>query len=285
MTGSSLRNLKMFRELCGQDPLKNVLLVTTRWGMAEKADAEQAKRREEQLRTDRKFWAGMIAGGSRMARFEDTRESALDLISSLEGCRPVTLQIQSELVDQDKNLSQTAAGISVNEEMILLEKHYKDEVSKLQRDLAEAKEDQDRALQEALEEAKEDARKRLEKVYRQQDALQYQRREQDRRVEDELQDLKLSNQMLLERLGAQNLDFERTIAKLEANSDKLREEQRIAMQKEIEAQKKQPKEKRTGWKLVMGLLPVLGSILFGLLGIPVGLGGGLGGLFGGDDDN
>lgn len=281
MTGSSLRNLKMFRELCGQDPLKNILLVTTRWGIAEQVDAIQAKRREEQLRTDTKFWASMIAGGARMARFEDTRESATQLITSLQNCQPVALQIQSELVDQDKSLSQTSAGITVNEEMILLEKHYKDEVSKLVRELADAREAQDKALQEALEQAKEDSRKKLERVYRQQDALQYQRREQDRRVEDELQDLKAANQnltLLLEKLGAQNLDFESTIARLEANSDKLREEQRVAMQAEIEAQKKQPKQHRSVWRLITGLFPLLGSVLFGLLGIP-----GLGILFGGSD--
>ncbi|KJX95148.1 hypothetical protein TI39_contig4131g00001 [Zymoseptoria brevis] len=71
MLGSSLRNLKMFRDLCGQDPLRNVLLVTTRWGMARRVDMEQAERREEQLRTDRKFWAGMLAGGARKVFWSD----------------------------------------------------------------------------------------------------------------------------------------------------------------------------------------------------------------------
>lgn len=34
MYGSSLRNLKMFRDLCGDSPMKNVVLVTNRWEQA-----------------------------------------------------------------------------------------------------------------------------------------------------------------------------------------------------------------------------------------------------------
>ncbi|SMR58339.1 unnamed protein product [Zymoseptoria tritici ST99CH_3D1] len=83
MTGSSLHDLKVFCELCGQDPLENVLLVTSRLGMAAKAESEQAERRETQLRTEQTYRAAMLAGGARMARFEDTQASALDLIASL----------------------------------------------------------------------------------------------------------------------------------------------------------------------------------------------------------
>lgn len=99
MYGSSLRNLKMFKDLCGEDPLKNVVLATTRWGIADKSgEADLAKQHEEQLRTDPDFWAPMIKRGARMARFEDTQDSALQILLSLADQRPVVLQIQEELV-------------------------------------------------------------------------------------------------------------------------------------------------------------------------------------------
>ena len=53
ITGSALRNLKMFRELCGVDSLKNVLLVTCWWGVAAatKQKLELAEKHEVELRT------------------------------------------------------------------------------------------------------------------------------------------------------------------------------------------------------------------------------------------
>src|SRR5579872_4044981 len=39
-TGASTRNFKMFRKLCGDPSLKNVILVTNMWGKVEKGVGE-----------------------------------------------------------------------------------------------------------------------------------------------------------------------------------------------------------------------------------------------------
>lgn len=54
--GSILRNLKMLRQLCGDEPLKNVVFTATGWGMFEKAgELDKASANENQLRTDGDF--------------------------------------------------------------------------------------------------------------------------------------------------------------------------------------------------------------------------------------
>lgn len=125
MSGPAVRNLVVFRELCGEDPLSNVILVTTGWGDANKTgELDQALENEVQLRVDKDFWQPMIARGSKVEKFEDTRDSALDIIIKIAGRQPVLLQIQEELVDQNKDLVNTSAGFTVDKELKELEKKY-----------------------------------------------------------------------------------------------------------------------------------------------------------------
>jgi hypothetical protein len=79
MEGSALRNLKMFQQLCGKEPLKNVILATT---FGSKVAKEDALRREEQLKVTPEFWRDMLERGSTMKRFVK-RESTLEIVSLL----------------------------------------------------------------------------------------------------------------------------------------------------------------------------------------------------------
>jgi hypothetical protein len=88
------------------------------------------------------------------------------------------------------------------------------------------------------------------------------------------------NKEVEKKLSEQKLDFDHTVAQLMANQDKLREEQRLSMLAEIALMQKQKKEKRSGVKLVLSLVPLLGTMVFGALGIPLGVGESV---FGSDD--
>lgn len=52
----------------------------------------------------------MLNVGSRVLRFEYTHQSAWTIVDQFTGIRGVPLQLQVELVDEGKSLSQTAAG-------------------------------------------------------------------------------------------------------------------------------------------------------------------------------
>lgn len=102
MQGSSLQNLRMFRKLCGDEALKNVLLVTTFWDTVNDAEGRV---REKELSSNNDFWGLMISKGSRMKRWSTrSREHVTEgiLTSVIPGNRRA-LQAQVEIVDQGRS--------------------------------------------------------------------------------------------------------------------------------------------------------------------------------------
>ncbi|KAF8557899.1 kinase-like protein [Imleria badia] len=87
--GTPLRNLAVFKDLCGDGNLKNIVLVTTMWDEVE--DQAVGSQREDELLSD--FWKVMIRQGSRSCRFEGTRDSAWEIINrlDLEGSRQMRI--------------------------------------------------------------------------------------------------------------------------------------------------------------------------------------------------
>ena len=64
--GGSLQcNMVMFKKLCGPDPLKNVVVVTTFW---DKIKLVQGIGLETELKTKDKFLKGLAEGGSKFVR-------------------------------------------------------------------------------------------------------------------------------------------------------------------------------------------------------------------------
>ena len=125
MTHSTLQNLRMFRKLCGDSNLGNVILATTKWGITPQLDAY---RRERELNSENGFWGTMITAGSRVRRFENSAPSAQTLVEEiLDGSQKFMPQIQQEVVE-GKKLSETDAGAYLNGEIIALQKkHQKDQ--------------------------------------------------------------------------------------------------------------------------------------------------------------
>lgn len=124
MTHSSLQNLRMFRKLCGDENLGNVILATTKWGVTPAADAY---RRERELSSENGFWGTMVAAGSRIRRFENSAGSAQALVEEiLEDNQKFMPQIQKE-VTAGKTLGETEAGAYLNEAILALQKKHKEE--------------------------------------------------------------------------------------------------------------------------------------------------------------
>ncbi|KAI6042170.1 hypothetical protein EDC04DRAFT_3058955, partial [Pisolithus marmoratus] len=111
VSGTPSRNYGMFKELCGKENFKNVILVTTMW---DEVTEEVGSAREKELQSD--FWRSMITLGSSVHRFDGTMESAWKIIDSLSVAPPVQrrpLQIQRDMVDEHVPLHRTAAGRAV----------------------------------------------------------------------------------------------------------------------------------------------------------------------------
>ncbi|KAF8983218.1 P-loop containing nucleoside triphosphate hydrolase protein [Cyathus striatus] len=108
MLGTTLKNFKMFRKLCGEDALSSVILGTTKWS---KVDNATGNDRVQQLKDN--YWKGMIQNGSKVFKFDDTTKSAWEMVDHLlrkSRLNGDILQLQQELVDLDKILPDTDAG-------------------------------------------------------------------------------------------------------------------------------------------------------------------------------
>lgn len=156
MQGTSMKTLQICRKICGTDALKNVILVTTRW---DDVDRALGARREEELRSE--FWKFMLDFGSTMMRYHGDQDSAVAIVSQLLHKETVVLDLQREIVDQGRKLSDTGAGALVNEDIEKIKAKCEQEL----RDLAQLRNDlmQDSAnLKVQMQQEIETERKKLE---------------------------------------------------------------------------------------------------------------------------
>lgn len=142
MSGSSKRNIDMFKALCGYSTYSNVAIATTFWNLQERPTFVQ---REAELRDDSAFFGGIVAEGARLFRHGEFGQNALQLRDSARSIvshvvarsrlAPVVLLIQHELVDEHKALDQTAAGIVVAGELHKVAEDYKGQLAALQKEM------------------------------------------------------------------------------------------------------------------------------------------------------
>lgn len=135
LSGSGLRQINVFESMCGKSALKNVSLLTTRWDNGASADL---KREDKELKTN--FWKGMIANGAKPMRCENTKESALAIISDVlqraETDGKEWLQLQFEL--EKKPLSETNAGITLTKHLEQQRIAYEAQLKRLHEDYKDA---------------------------------------------------------------------------------------------------------------------------------------------------
>ncbi|KAH7925384.1 hypothetical protein BV22DRAFT_1129049 [Leucogyrophana mollusca] len=103
------------KHLCGASALKNVILTTTKWN--EISDEALGQRRLEELSAASGSWREMLEQGSRVARFEDTAESAWEIIDIIvQNPLEDRLQIERD-IGQGKATSATDAGYALKEKV------------------------------------------------------------------------------------------------------------------------------------------------------------------------
>jgi hypothetical protein len=152
--GQSVREMRMFRKLCGDDNLKSVALTTTRWAEVDLAQAEQ---READLKSYEEFWKPLIDKGAEVFRHDKGRESATKIIQHLVDIqRPMVPEITVDMVDHGKKLADTAAGQEVVSQVERVKKYYEGELEKLRQMIKEMMESRQGYDHEELEDLREE---------------------------------------------------------------------------------------------------------------------------------
>ncbi|KAF5972517.1 hypothetical protein FCOIX_9311 [Fusarium coicis] len=153
-------------------------------------------------------------------RFDGTQECALDVLMSFATKATMTLDIQRELVDEEKLLAETAAGNAVNEELHRLETKYRDELDRIQKETTEALAERDLQYEKILNLERERMEQKLDRIHSDQEVLRQERREEIRRIEN---DNKLLQNKYDAKLKEQQLEAER-----------IREQDRAEMREQMQ---------------------------------------------------
>ncbi|KAH7075828.1 P-loop containing nucleoside triphosphate hydrolase protein [Paraphoma chrysanthemicola] len=215
--GAAMRNLSMFKKLCGDSSLASVVLATTRWRNVE---PDEGLRREQQLSSSPKMWKRMIDFGSKVMRQDRDEESAREIIQYLiRRKRPVTLDIQVELVDNKKDLNETAAGQELHAELEKQKKEYERQIAALRQEMEDAMTKMNADLKIQLQAEKDDLERRLHEA-----------REHDRQLEVNREEIR--QQMAREAQRERN-ELQEQLR--QAEKQVVREEYRLQQQKEMYA--------------------------------------------------
>ncbi|KAG8828363.1 hypothetical protein FRC19_006461 [Serendipita sp. 401] len=121
MAGSILRELRVFKGMCGDTAIPSVVLVTTMWSLVNKVVGEA---RLSELKET--FWKEFRDAGCKFERFEDSEASARQIAfgstengegTALDKKEPMKLLIVSEIVEKGSKLTDTVAGTPLEQHL------------------------------------------------------------------------------------------------------------------------------------------------------------------------
>ncbi|KAG5636957.1 hypothetical protein H0H81_006305 [Sphagnurus paluster] len=161
MGGISTRNFVMFRKLCGEESLKNVVIVTNMWG---EVTREVGESREAELMREDLFFKPVLAKGAQIVRHDHTLGSCQRIIGYFLKKNPLSLRIQREIVDEGKGIAQTAAGAELQRELVAQAQRHKKELEDLRLAMQEAIRMQDAQTRKELEKESKLLSRRLDRV-------------------------------------------------------------------------------------------------------------------------
>ncbi|KAH0357377.1 hypothetical protein KCU83_g1017, partial [Aureobasidium melanogenum] len=166
--GTALRDLNMFKALCGSESFSSVVIGTTFW---EETTVSVGDVREAQLQREEIFYAPMLERGATMMRHFNNKHSALAIISHLVNRGTTTvLHIQKEL-KSGKNLDQTDAGMTLEREITKVREESLKQLETSRRAMQAALEKQDQLLASRLAEQQDKLERKLQAKEREREEL------------------------------------------------------------------------------------------------------------------
>ena len=198
--GIAGRNFDMFRKLCGDVAMRNVVLVTNMWG---EVPSDIGEGREQELSS--KFFRPALDKGARMVRHHNTVQSAHAIIQRIVQNRPAALQIQRELVDEKKDIINTAAGEAINRELNEQMRRHQAELKEVQEEMAQALRAKDEETRRELAEARKKLRERMEETAKDSEGMTSGYAAEKERVEAVVEEMELQAKRERERVELEHI--------------------------------------------------------------------------------
>ena len=136
MGGISTRNFRIFRKLCGDDSLQNVVIATTMW---EGVEEHVGKSREEELAAKDDFFKPALDKGAQLVRHANSLDSAQAIVRLFltSEAPSVTLQIQSDL-ENGLDIGETLVGKEVTKELFEQMTRQREEIRGVMEEMQQA---------------------------------------------------------------------------------------------------------------------------------------------------
>lgn len=127
---------------------------------------EVEESREKQLATDELLYKPVLEKGATMMRHLNTEESARRILRSVILNHPEVLQIQKEIVDERKDITQTQACGVIDDGIEQLKKHHAEEMAELREQMEQALREKDNEMKRELEMVRKEMDERLSNAER-----------------------------------------------------------------------------------------------------------------------
>ncbi|EPS45300.1 hypothetical protein H072_696 [Dactylellina haptotyla CBS 200.50] len=158
MTGSAIRSLKAFKELCGDEFFQYITLGTSCWSLV---DESVGAAREEELTQKSAFWKYLLDRGAQVVRIPEDAAAAKRLVHKMGKMgNPAALHVQRETVDTGKRFSELAVSRHLNVELERLRKEHEEEKARLRFEQEKARLEAEAKQQQELERIREEERER-----------------------------------------------------------------------------------------------------------------------------
>ena len=129
----------------------------------------------------------MIAKGSKVMRQDRGAESAMEIIDYLVSRkRPVVLDIQRQMVDNNMTLDQTSAGIEVQAELAKQRELYQKQLDEYKQEMQDANKAKDKEAQDEIASLREEIERKLKKDEEDRLKLQADKDELRRQMDEQL---------------------------------------------------------------------------------------------------
>ncbi|KAF4613497.1 hypothetical protein D9613_007526 [Agrocybe pediades] len=221
--GVSRRNFKVFRQICGQDALANVILLTNMWGQVTE---EVGAAREAELANEDIYFKPALDKGARMMRHDATIDSAHHILRQIINNHPLPLLIQQEIVDEDKAVDGTSAAVEVRNVMLLEERErFNEEMAKLQKqtedDMKARHEEQQRLIREETERHEKEIQEAEARSRALAEEAERHRQDAERRQEEAAEKARQDAERMAEEHRRQAEELQRQIAEQEEEVQRL----------------------------------------------------------------
>lgn len=244
--GSTMVQIRVFKEFCGSDSYHNVVLGTTFW---ETIDESEATPREHELFSTPGFLGDIKDLGATTARVRKDRQSCIELVQSFADNEPVALKIQKDMAAGAGGFNSSDAAVALAPEIHQLRLDHDRELEEERRKAQE--EEARRAQQEAEEEARRRQIERDREEARQRERERVEREEREyqawlwrqRQKEKEEEERKAEERRLeAARQARLQLAREAEAAKRAAELEREREAERRRQQAREEERRKQEQQ-------------------------------------------